>query len=64
MQPLLQCVEIGDEARHIQLGDMGGTHQGEFTVAEQRRGQGGANARGLQQPALLQSDQDGIRVNA
>lgn len=55
---------MGDEARHIHLGDMGGTHEGEFTVAEQRRGQGGANARGLQHPALLQSDQDRIWIIA
>jgi len=32
---------MGDEARHIHLDDMGGTHQGKLTVAEQRRGQGG-----------------------
>ena len=53
-----QPPEMGDEARHIHLGDMGGTHQGELTVAEQRRGQGGAIAGSLQQPALLQSDQE------
>ena len=34
----------------------------EFNIAEQRFGQGGANARGLQQPALFQCDQDGIWV--
>jgi hypothetical protein len=59
-----QPSEMGDEARHIHLGDMGGTHQGELTVAEQRRGQGGANAGSLQQPALLKSCKDGIGIVA
>ncbi len=38
---------MGDEARHNHLGDMGGTHQGDLTVAAQRRGQVGANAGSL-----------------
>lgn len=54
---------MGAEARHIHLGDMGGTHEGELAVTEQSRGQGGAPSRGLQHPAL-QPNQDSIRMIA